>query len=61
MKSNDNNSVVNDGNAVEWNGEQSLPKSTLGNSPAIEIPGFTEMVFIANQTKQDVNLYNPKK
>lgn len=57
---NNNNGIVKDENAVEWNGEQSLPKPTIGNSPAIEIPGFKEVVFIANQTTQYVNFYNPK-
>lgn len=57
---NTNNGIAKDENAVEWNGEQSLPKPTIGNSPAIEIPGFKEVVFISNQTTQYVNFYNPK-
>lgn len=57
---NNNNKLNDDMDAVEWNGNQALPKPSLGNSPAIEIPGFTEVVFIANQTTQKVNFYNPK-
>lgn len=52
--------LTNDENAVGWNGEQSLPKPTIGNLPAIEIPGFNKLVLIANTTKQKVNFYNPK-
>ena len=49
-----------DDNAERWNGEQELPKSSLSETPAIAIPGFNEMVFIANQRTQDVNFYNPE-
>lgn len=60
-KPDSNDNLADDGSAVEWNGNQSLPKPTIGNSPAIEIPGLTEIVFIANQTNQEVNLYNPER
>nr|DAY99088.1 MAG TPA: hypothetical protein [Caudoviricetes sp.] len=52
---NTNNGIAKDENAVEWNGEQSLPKPTIGNSPAIETPGFKEIVFIVNQITANVN------
>lgn len=45
--------------ADDWNGNQQLPKASLGDKPAIAIPGFNELVFIANQTTQKVNFYNP--
>ena len=60
LSSNKDSNLSDDGSAVKWNGEQSLPKPTLGNAPAIEIPGFTELVLIADQTEQAVNFYNPK-
>ncbi len=43
-----------------WNGEQELPKSSFEETPAIAIPGFNELVFIADQTTQKVNFYNPE-
>lgn len=49
-----------DSNAEEWNGNQELPKASLGDNAAIVIPGFNELVFIADQTKQQVNFYNPE-
>lgn len=49
-----------DDKADRWNGEQELPKASFGETPAIAIPGFNEMVFIANQKTQDVNFYNPE-
>ncbi len=46
--------------ADDWNGNQQLPKASLGDKPAISIPGFNELVFIADQTTQKVNFYNPQ-
>ena len=31
------------------------PQPTIGNSPAIETPGFKEVVFIVNQITANVN------
>lgn len=49
-----------DNAADDWNGNQQLPKASLGDKPAIAIPGFNELVFIADQTTQKVNFYNPE-
>ncbi len=49
-----------DNSAENWNGKQELPKASLGDTPAIAIPGFKEMVFIADQKIQSVNFYNPE-
>lgn len=57
---NNDNQMVQDNNAVEWKGKQSIPSPTLDNSPAIEIPGFKEIYFIKDQTTQEVNFYNPE-
>ena len=55
---NNNNQMVQDNNAVEWKGKQSISSPTLDNSPAIEVPGFKEIYFIKGQTNQKVNFYN---
>lgn len=59
-KENDSSLLPIDTNAGEWHGIQELPKASLGDTPAIAIPGFNELVFIADQTMQRVNFYNPK-
>lgn len=48
-----------DNSAVTWNGAQDISKPTVDNKPAIAILGIKEMVLIANQKGQKVNLYNP--
>lgn len=46
-----------DEGAVSWEGNQNL---TEKNSPSkISIPGFESLSFIADQTTQHVNFYNP--
>lgn len=53
--------LMTDDEAVDWNGKQELPKAKLdGDIPAIAIPGFDSITFISNQTKQQVNFYNPE-
>lgn len=47
-----------DGNVVEWNGNQQLPQA-VPDVKGIVIPGFNAMTFVANQTTQAVNFYNP--
>jgi hypothetical protein len=47
--------------AVTWNGEQEVSRPTVDNKPAIAVPGIKEMIFIANQKEQKVNLYNPRE
>lgn len=59
-RDNDAPTLPIDANADEWNGKQELPKASLGDTPAIAIPGFNELVFIADQTTQQVNFYNPE-
>ena len=58
--SNAGNFLPIDNAADDWNGNQELPKASLGDKPAIAIPGFNELVFIADQTTQKVNFYNPE-
>lgn len=48
-----------DSGAVEWEGNQVLPDGAVKPSQSICIAGFDNLVFIANQTKQKVNFYNP--
>lgn len=50
--------VVPDEFAEKWDGDQELPQG--GNSIDVEIPGFTKLVFTADQTEQKVNFYNPE-
>jgi len=54
-------SLPPDGNAVSWQGEQSITKPMVNNKPAIAIPGIKEIVFTAGDRKQKVNFYNPKE
>lgn len=49
-----------DENAVEWEGEQKVPRLQNGQK-GIAIPGFDTLVFTANQTHQKVNFYNPSE
>lgn len=49
-----------DENAVEWEGEQKVPRLQNGQK-GIAIPGFDTLVFKANQTQQKVNFYNPSE
>lgn len=58
--SNAGNFLPIDNAADDWNGNQELPKASLRDKPAIVIPGFNELVFIADQTTQKVNFYNPE-
>ena len=51
-------SLPQDSNAVDWNGQQQLPGAS-GQAGKICIPGFDSLVFLAGQTKQKVNFYNP--
>lgn len=51
--------LIPDKNAEEWNGNQELPQS--GNNEEAYIPGFKSLVFIAGQTNQKVNFYNPEE
>ena len=46
-----------DSNGIVWDGEKQINNTYESNS--ISIPGFTEMTFAANTTRQSVNLYNP--
>ena len=57
---NNNKRLDNDENAVQWNGKQTLPTGNGEIAKAIEIPGFNELTFVANQTIQQVNFYNPE-
>lgn len=49
-----------DQGAADWNGNQKLPQPSLGDTPAIAIPGFDSLVFIADTKTQSVNFYNPE-
>lgn len=44
--------------ADEWHGEQTIT-GVQKNSGEIAIPGYTALVFQAEQTEQKVNIYNP--
>ena len=57
---NNNKRLDDDENAVQWNGKQTLPTGNGEIAKAIEIPGFNELTFVANQTIQQVNFYNPE-
>ena len=48
-----------DNDAVSWQGEQPLQNAKT-DKKEIAIPGFTSLVFTANQTAQKVNFYNPE-
>ena len=50
--------VTPDEFAEKWEGDQELPQG--GESVDVEIPGFTKLVFTADQTEQKVNFYNPE-
>lgn len=47
-----------DSNVVDWSGNQQLPNGS-SSTGKICIPGFDSLVFVANQTSQKVNFYNP--
>jgi hypothetical protein len=49
-----------DENATVWDGEQKTPHLQNGQK-GIAIPGFDTLVFIANQTQQKVNFFNPSE
>lgn len=54
-----NDSLPIDSNAVDWQGNQSLDKQH-NQGKGIAIPGFDTLVFVADQTAQKVNFYNPE-
>lgn len=47
-----------DPSAVDWEGAKAKQKNT---EEAIRIPGFTQLTFDAQTTKQQVNFYNPEE
>lgn len=49
-----------DDDAVTWDGNQNLLHQTSANNN-IAIPGFDSLVFVAGQTTQSVNIYNPEE
>lgn len=57
--SNSSPKLPTDENAVEWEGNQQLQQAFNGTG-GIAIPGFSSLVFTANQQNQKVNFYNPK-
>lgn len=48
-----------DSSAVDWDGAKEKQKNTA--EEAIRIPGFTQLTFDAQTTKQHVNFYNPEE
>lgn len=48
-----------DSGAVDWNGNQHLSNGSSSASK-ICVPGFDSLVFVANQTTQKVNFFNPE-
>ena len=46
--------------ASSWQGKQELVKEKT-DVKQIAIPGFDSLVFVAGQTEQKVNFYNPKE
>lgn len=59
QKPDDTPKLPTDENAVEWEGNQQLQQAFNGTG-GIAIPGFSSLVFTANQQNQKVNFYNPK-
>lgn len=58
---NKNKNLADDGNAVSWDGRQSLPRARLQDgTAAIAIPGFDCLVFDKGSKTQKVNFYNPE-
>ncbi len=55
---NNSSSLPLDTNVVDWTGNQQLPNVSSA-SGKICVPGFDSLVFVANQTTQKVNFYNP--
>lgn len=47
-----------DSSAVDWKGKQKSESKEFNDS--IAIPGFSELVFIANERTQQVNFFNPE-
>lgn len=47
-----------DEGAVQWEGEKNRPSDQTPGT--IAIPGFDELTFVADQTQQYVNFYNPE-
>ena len=58
-KNDDPSSLPVDSGAVDWNGNQHLPNGS-SSAGKICVPGFDSLVFVANQTVQKVNFYNPE-
>lgn len=56
---NNPSSLPLDSNVVDWNGNQYLPNGS-SSAGKICVPGFDSLVFVANQTIQKVNFYNPE-
>ncbi|MDO5785821.1 MAG: hypothetical protein Q4P20_12240 [Eubacteriales bacterium] len=49
-----------DPNATEWQGDQELDKERV-DSDSIRLPCMEKLVFMAGETEQRVNLYNPEE
>ena len=49
----------NDSNSVKWNGKKETEK-VRQDVRYIEIPGISQMVFVAGETSQRVNIHNPE-
>lgn len=48
-----------DPDSIDWQGEQDLLKEKM-DSENINIPCFEKLVFVQNETSQQVNIYNPE-
>lgn len=48
-----------DPDAIDWQGEQELLNEKM-DSENIDIPCFEKLVFVKNDTSQQVNIYNPE-
>lgn len=53
----DDSTLPIDGDAQSWQGNQDLHRGKAGKE--IAIPGFSSLAFIADQTDQKVNFFNP--
>lgn len=53
----DDSTLPIDGDAQSWQGNQDLHRGKAGKE--IAIPGFSSLVFIADQIDQKVNFFNP--
>lgn len=56
----ENPTLEPDSDAQEYQGNQDLP-TRKEETKQIAIPGLESLVFIANQTEQKVNFFNPKE